>query len=59
LIFRKDGTYLVKIDFKEIAYGKIKDDWDFGEAEYIEDDKVEKPQDWDDKPYIYNKTLFE
>ncbi len=51
LIWRKDGTYSVKVDGKEKASGTIAEDFDF-DNDMAETSVEAKPEEWDDRPYI-------
>jgi len=48
LIVHPDGTYEVQIDQKEIASGKLVDDFSFLPPKEIKDPEMSKPADWVD-----------
>jgi len=52
LILRPDNTYEVLIDQKQVASGKLTEDWDFLPAKEIKDPSVSKPKDWVDEAEI-------
>ncbi|XP_062815227.1 calreticulin-3 isoform X2 [Anolis carolinensis] len=52
LILRPDHTYQVKIDNARVASGLLEDDWAFLPPRTINDPRVEKPRDWDDRPEV-------
>lgn len=52
LIINSDNTYEIRIDNKDVAKGKLKDDWDFLPPEKITNYKAKKPKNWDDREFI-------
>lgn len=52
LVINPDNTYILKIDNKDMASGKLKEDWNFLPPEQLVDYKAKKPKDWDDNPTI-------
>uniref|UniRef100_A0A8C4K7C5 Uncharacterized protein n=1 Tax=Dromaius novaehollandiae TaxID=8790 RepID=A0A8C4K7C5_DRONO len=52
LIIRPDQTYEVKIDNEMVASGNLEDDLDFLPPRKINDPRVKKPSDWDDRVQI-------
>jgi calreticulin len=52
LIVKSDNTYVIKIDNKEKATGKLDEDWDMLPAKKIKDPKESKPKDWVDEKEI-------
>jgi Calreticulin family len=57
LIWRSNGKYEVKIDNHSKVQGNILEDFDF---ESLPSHLAkEKPDNWDDKPYVYNAQLEE
>uniref|UniRef100_A0A8B9PZA3 Calreticulin n=1 Tax=Apteryx owenii TaxID=8824 RepID=A0A8B9PZA3_APTOW len=56
LIIRPDQTYEVKIDNEMVASGNLEDDLDFLPPRKINDPRVKKPSDWDDRVQIDDPT---
>ena len=52
LVISPDQSYKVLIDQKEVASGKIEDDWDVLGPKKIKDPQAKKPEDWDDRAKI-------
>jgi len=52
LVIKPDQTYQVLIDLKEVASGKIEEDWEMLGAKKIKDPEAKKPEDWDDRARI-------
>jgi len=52
LVLKPDQTYQVLIDQKEVASGKLDEDWKMLGAKKIKDPSAKKPEDWDDSPKI-------
>jgi len=52
LVISPNQTYKVLIDQKEVASGKIEEDWDVLGSKKIKDPEAKKPEDWDDRAKI-------
>jgi len=48
VVLRPDNTYQVLVDNKEVAAGKLEEDWEFLEPMEIADPDAKKPADWVD-----------
>jgi calreticulin len=52
MVLSPDQSYRVLIDQKEVASGKIEDDWKILPPRKIKDPNAKKPEDWDDRAKI-------
>lgn len=52
LVLEDDQSYKVLVDQKEVASGRIEDDWKILPPKKIKDPNAKKPEDWDDRAKI-------